>query len=264
LAYLLRATGPVTVDGVRLDADNAVTELLGNTYVRLAGQPAEQDAFFQNVTQAVFTRVTGGGVNPSELVTAVARAASEGRIRVRSFHDAEARRIGDARIAGIVPRDEGSAQLGVYLNDATIAKMNIFLDYAVNVQSTSCRGNRQRLAMDMTLRSGAPKDMSGFDTWVTGGGFYAPIGFQGLVVYLYPPVGGNLSTIQVDGEAAKVTTRPYLGREVAAISIRLGPGETQHLTWSTTTGPGQTGDVDIDVTPSAVRGTKSAIAPSAC
>jgi len=264
LAYLLRATGPMTIDGVRLDADNAVSELLGNTYVRLAGQPAEQDAFFQKVTQAVFTRLTGDGANPTELVAAVARAASEGRIKVRSFHDAEVRRIGDARIAGIVPRDKASAQLGVYLNDATIAKMNIFLDYAVNLASTSCRGDRQRLAMDMTLKSGAPKDMSAFDDWVTGGGFYAPIGSQALVVYLYPPVGGSVSTIQVDGRAAKVTTRPYLGREVATISLLLGPGETQHLTWSTTTGPGQTGDVKIDVTPSAVRGTKSAIAASTC
>ena len=37
LSYLLAVTGPVTVDGVTLTADNAVDELLNGTYLRLRG-----------------------------------------------------------------------------------------------------------------------------------------------------------------------------------------------------------------------------------
>jgi hypothetical protein len=264
LSYLLKATGPVTVDGIELNADNAVAELLSRTYQRLAGNQKAQDAFFQKVTAAVFTKLTSGSANPSALVSALGRSASEGRVRVRSFHADETRRIGDTAVAGILSADPRTTQLGVFVDDATLAKMNIFLDYNLGVRSRSCSAGRATLAMDMALASSAPQDMSKIDWYITGGGAYAPVGSQSLVVYLYAPYAGTISNIKVDGKPANLETYLHLGRDVAAVHLILGPGAAGHLTWTATTGPQQRGKVRVEVTPTAVPGDKTLELPAAC
>jgi hypothetical protein len=208
--------------------------------------------------------LTSGSANPSALVSALGRAASEGRVRVRSFHADEARRIGNTAVAGILSSDPHITQLGVFVDDATLAKMNVFLDYNVGVRSRSCSAGRAKLSMDMALASSAPKDMSTIDWYITGGGAYAPIGSQSLVVYLYAPYAGTITNIKVDGKPADLETYLHLGRDVAAVHLILGPGAAGHLTWTATTGPRQTGSVRVDVTPTAVAGGKTLELPAAC
>src|SRR5690606_32596944 len=79
LSYLLRATGPIEVQGRQLTAENAVDGLLNRVYVEI-DNPAAQDEFFSAVTGEVFGALTDGVDDPGEMLSGLARGAREGRL----------------------------------------------------------------------------------------------------------------------------------------------------------------------------------------
>jgi len=264
LAYLLKATGPITVDGIRLTEDNAVQQLLADTYVRLAGKYVAQDAFFQAVADKVFSKLTSGKVNAPNLLKALSKSASEGRLRVRSFDPREARVMADTEIAGTIADAESRAEVGVYVNDVTSAKMSIFLDYALNVTSSTCRSGVQSLVSDLVLTSSAPKDMSAYDRYVKGRGTNAPFGSQALSIALVAPTAGKVESVSVNGREQTLDVRMIGGRKTVVVRIVLGPGQTTHFKFKVATAGSNVGDVRFDVTPSVVPGVKSATVIDSC
>ena len=86
-----------------------------------------------------------------------------------------------------------------------------------------------------------------------------------------PRVGPGLTALAVsalvrNGYPADnpVVTQDYDGRPVAQIVTVLDPGETQEIEFELRTGPGQTGPVELDVTPGAFPGSSAALLRSAC
>ena len=73
LAGLLEATGPLTVDGQRLDSGNAVDQLIHNAYLRLP--PAQQDEFYADTSRALFDEIRAGRFSAS----GVRAGADQGR-----------------------------------------------------------------------------------------------------------------------------------------------------------------------------------------
>lgn len=265
LAYLLKATGPITVQGVKLTEDNAVQQLLADTYVRLAGKYAEQDSFFQAVADEVFSRLTSGQVDAPDLLSALTDATKEGRIRVHSFNKRESRVLAGTEVVGGLSDENSRSEVGVYINDVTSAKMSIFLDYEVNAVSRSCQDGRQKVAMDLTLSSSAPKGMKGYDAYVTGTGRNAPIGSEALTVTLVAPQGGDVEGLALD-RGKTDSTRATLSsrRALQASKVLLGPGQTRHLTWTVWSARNDTKNVPIAVTPSVTGGNKSFEVDAAC
>ena len=84
LSYLLKATGPLTVDGRRLTSNTFVDEILHEPYLRYQDDPASEDAFFAEVLTTTFDRLLDPRTDPSALVTALSRGATEGRLLVHS------------------------------------------------------------------------------------------------------------------------------------------------------------------------------------
>ncbi len=175
LGYILKATGPVDLPtGDRLTSDNAVQLLLSDAYAKYP-DPAVQDLFFASAASAVFTKVSEGGFDPKEFIAALTTGVDEGRVKLWSADKGEQAELTGTAIAGGLPTsDSSSQQFGVYLNDATGAKMDYYLEKTVSVGSEVCRKDgRPTWTVEVTLKSTAPADAAtSLPEYVTGAGAF--------------------------------------------------------------------------------------------
>lgn len=265
LSYLLKATGPVMVRDVALTSDSAVDELLHNVYVRYE-DPSAQDPWFRLVARRVFDKVSSGVESPEEMIKALVRSADEGRLMVHSFHDPEQSALADSDVAGeLVTDPQAAPQVGVYLNDATGAKMSYYLRYDVRVGSTYCANDSQGLTAKARLRSDAPLDADSLPDYITGAGhFGTEPGSQLVLVRLYGPVQGSVTHVELNGKPIRAEIVQHDGRPVATVVVLLKPMFTVDLTWRMMTGPGQIEDTRVSVTPGVEGRNASSLTPSAC
>jgi hypothetical protein len=265
LSYILEGTGPVTLaDGSELTSENVVDRLLNQVYFDIESPPA-QDAYFARAAKSIFDAVSAGQGDPKGILSGIAEAAGEHRVLVTSFDEAEQRVLSPTQVAGALPTGDGATpHVGVYLNDATGAKMQYYLDYDVEMSSASCSASGQELSGKLTLTSRAPKDVKSLPDYVANESFGTEAGSQLLFLRLYAPTGGSVEAIRYDGKKVNFGKFTHEGRPVARALLLLEPGQTLEVDYDMTTGPEQTGAVEVDVTPGLQRGDKSSQAPSSC
>lgn len=265
LSYLLKGTGPVDVAGRSLTSDNVVDELLSRPYRTL--DTTKQDALFQQAAKAIFEAATGELPAPLDFARGLNRAADEGRLLVASFHEDESEQLSDSRVAGALTGDDGDVpHVDIGLNDATGSKMSYYLRYFARVNARSCSGDTQGLSGSMTMSQAiSPAAAAALPESVTGGGNYGTQpGSQLVLVRLYAPFGGSLDRIVLDGKEVKARRVDLDGRQAAMVVVLLSSVDDIVLTWQMTSGPGQTGDGELGLTPSVVPGSNDSSFESAC
>ncbi|MFW6772750.1 DUF4012 domain-containing protein [Nocardioides sp. CPCC 205120] len=267
LSYVLGATGPVEVPGgPALTQANVVDELLHQVYLRYE-DPADQDAYFQAAAGTIFAELTRGGGNPRALIEALGRGTDEGRVKLHSFTETEQASFAGTAIAGELVTDPAAdPQVGVYLNDATGAKMSYFLRHEVHVTATSCRYGVQGLTGRAYLLSDAPADAASLPRYVTGAGVYGiEPGKQLVALQIVGPVGGEVEDVTFNDAPLPVPPTVELdGRPVVTVLVELEPGFTADVRWTMTTGEDQPGDVVVDATPGVAPTDLDTVAASAC
>ncbi|MDP3893776.1 DUF4012 domain-containing protein [Nocardioides sp.] len=267
MSYLLPGTGPVTTpDGARLTEDNVVEELLNRTYFDFDDN-AVQDARFQAVAVAVFQGATAGGGSPLELAKGLGRAAGEGRFLVHSFDEGVQEKLSGTRVAGELTTTEADVpEVDIALSDLTGSKMSYYLRYTTDVRADGCADGVQSLAGTMRIGSDlSDQDVSTLPAFISGGGrFGTEPGSQLVSIRIFGPEGGSFDRVRMDGEVITYTERTLDGRAVVELVSLLRPTDDVDITWTMTSGPGQTGDVDLAVTPSIVPGDKGQTSPTAC
>jgi hypothetical protein len=230
LSYLLEATGSVPLStGETLTAGNAVKILLSESYARYP--VGQQDRFFARAATTVFAAATDGGANAHGMLAALARAGSEGRVLVWSARPNEQALIAQTSLAGALPSSSpGQARFGVYLNDATGAKMDYYLRSDVALGSALCRADgRADLAVAVTLRNTAPTDAAtALPAYVTGGGMsgVAPGTILTQIAVYAPPGAAWLATT---AKGRDVTAKAAIddSRAVSRYTMELAPGESK-------------------------------------
>ncbi|ROP74744.1 DUF4012 domain-containing protein [Curtobacterium sp. PhB115] len=254
LGYILKATGPVTLaTGDELTSDNAVQFLLSDAYAKYP-DPAVQDAFFASAASAVFTKVSEGGFDPKEFIAALTTGVDEGRVKLWSADKGEQAELAGTAIAGELPKnDDSSQQFGVYLNDATGAKMDYYLEKTVSIGSEVCRKDgRPTWTVEVTLKSSAPADAAtSLPEYVTGGGIYGVSpGAVRTNVAIYAPSSGVYVASSQDGKTASPQTAMDGKHPVAQFQALLSPGKSTTIRVQYLGGPGQaTTPVDAVSTP---------------
>jgi hypothetical protein len=83
-------------------------------------------------------------------------------------------------------------------------------------------------------------------------------------VYVYGPWRGTLDHLRLDGRELEVTAQELNGRPVASVDVLLSSRKPHRLSWTATTGPGQTGAGVVTATPSVVPGANRHAFASAC
>ncbi|WP_460519984.1 DUF4012 domain-containing protein [Humibacter antri] len=230
LSYLLKATGPIPLpDGEQLTSDNAVQVLLSESYARF-DDPVAQNAYFAAAAAAVFGKVASGQFDTGAMLSALARASGEHRLLLWSADKHEQSIIAGTAIAGDLPASSPEApRFGVYLNDATGAKMDYYLHTEVGLGGARCRTDgRVNYLVRVTLSSDAPADAAKSLPWyVTGGGLSGvPAGQTDTTVAVYAPTGFVTVGATSAGKDVEIRRGTDAGRSVAQLLVKLTPGQS--------------------------------------
>ncbi|MCD4533739.1 DUF4012 domain-containing protein [Nocardioides sp. cx-169] len=265
MSYLLEGTGPVAVGSLTLTPDNLVEELLNKPYLEL--DVSAQDALFAEAAAAIFGKLTGDLESPVDMIRGMGRAADEKRFLVASFDETVGSQLEGTAVAGAFPGDDGKTpHVDVGLNDATPSKMSYYLRYWGDARATGCTGGRQKIEASMSMSQAiAPGEAAALPDSVTGGGIYGTEpGTQLVLVRLYGPYGGTIDQVRIDGARVPPEKQLINGRPVTTLAMGIETRDDVVITWSMTSGPGQTGDGAVGMTPGVQRGSKGSTFANAC
>jgi uncharacterized protein DUF4012 len=265
LASVLKATGSITVDGETFTSRNVVRKLLNEVYQRFETRK-EQQAYFDKVAAGVFDTLINRQVEPLKVLRALGRSAADRRFLVWSSHPEEERELATRTSGGKLPRDTGDVpQVGLYLNDATAAKIEYYLDYTASIRSASCTGaGSQTLQVGMVLTSSAPRRGFELSHYITGTGAYAAKGTMRMNLRLYAPTGAQITELTANGKPVQLVTRDHDGRQVAIVTMFIKARQQVRLAAEITTRAGQSGDPELKWTPGVRNKTTGVSAVSSC
>ena len=253
LGYILSATGPVDVgSGVVLTPRNAATFLLSTVYAQIP-DTSEQDVFFAGATRSIFAVLTKGSVNSTKLLDALSKSASEDRIHIWSARPSEEKVLATSTLAGGLPKSTRKVSaFGVYFNDATGAKMDVYLRASIAVSSAICRAdNRPNFAVGVKLTLKAPLDAAtSLPTYVTGRyAFGVKPGRVRTNVYVYAPPGAEPFSVKVNGKEVAFASAQLNGQPVIGAVVEMGPTETASLVFQFVGKAGDASKLSLQHTP---------------
>jgi len=230
LSYLLKATGPIDLPtGDVLNSGNAVKLLLSDVYQRYAN-PSDQDAFFAAAASAVFEKVASGELDSRSLITALAEAGGEHRILLWSAHADEQKLLAGTTLADVLPpADAAKPTFGVYLNDATGAKMDYYLDVQLGVGQEICRQDgRESYTVEVTLTNTVDSEaVATLPRYVTGGGaFGVEPGNIRTNVAVYGPTDTLYLGATRDGDDVGLHSAMDEGHPLGQFQVELTPGQS--------------------------------------
>ena len=266
VSHLLAGTGPIELDsGQILDEDNAVDLLLHDVYTDIDDIEA-QDEFFEQANDRIFAAFVQGDGDPSAVLSALVQGIEENRITFWSDRASEQDLIAPTALSGAFAADDGpTPHVGVYLSDAASTKMEYFLDQDTTVLATRCLdGGRQELTTTTTLTSTAPADAASLAESVTGFGTFVPRGQMRLIMRLFAPYEGTVTSLALDGAQVPISDSAFRGRGLARVDFVLRPGQSHTVTTRIVTGAGQTGDPILTTTPGIASTDNDRSVPSAC
>ena len=231
LSYILDATGPITLpDGEVISSDNVVEVTLSTAYARFGDDQLARKAYLQEIAAAVVNEMTTGVAPTRELLDAVGRAGSEGRISVWSADPAVQDVLAPTKVGHTLPVDP-VPYANVIVNNAGGNKLDYYLARDISYTAQSCDGDVRTSTVTATLTNNVNADgltpyvASTFQPGV-------PYGTNEAIVYLYGTQGASITSMQVDGVTAfSVQGGVELGHPVRAAYVTIPPGESSTVTW---------------------------------
>lgn len=151
---LLRAVGPVEVDGVRYSADNVRGELLREQYRRFAGDRDVRRDQLGDVAQAIFARLQAGKWEVGELANQLVDAVAERHLMVWSLDPALARTWRQVGADGHL----SSNSLAVSLLNRGAEKLDSWINTESIVTHEPGTGGSTRLTLRYRITNTAPGD----------------------------------------------------------------------------------------------------------
>ncbi len=251
LARVMRATGPVTVDGHRITSEDAVSFLLSRAYQLY--EPEVADEIFKQVAMSVMDKLVGGKFDAPKLLSAISEGIGTGSVMFWSADPAIQRQLAGTPIAGILPKDNtDSTTIGVFYRDASLgSKIDYYLKAQVKA-STSCAADGTRTyTVSTTLWLDLTKAQARrLPSYVTGN---VDTKVYRTQVFIYGPPGTKV-TDEVRQPRKSWNWRPIdskdLGRPVPSFMTVQDLGAKKVTVTVTFTGPpGSYGPLTVRTTP---------------
>lgn len=255
LQYMLQLVGGVTaIDGTQVDGTNAAQVLLSDVYWHYPTDGQMQDAVFASVASAAFDKLVGGlgDLDFAQLIEAVGRGASEGRLLIWMADEAEETAIREVGVDGSLPTDPADPETGVYVNNYSYSKLDWYLDLNVEKSSGIKSGDGSvTYSMKVTLTNTmTEEEAQNLPAYVQAHNSRLQPSEELLRLYLYAPAGGTISDATASKDSLSEAT--HNGLQVLYYDVRLLPGETYEVTYTVTV-PAEGGDRELEVrsTPTA-------------
>ena len=256
LAHMLEVLGPVDLpSGEQITAENAVKLLLSDAYQRFgdAGDNGRSsDEFFAMVSSTVFSRLAGGQWNPIAMFDQLTRSAQEQRINLW-FTDEQAQALVTevGLDGGLRPDNATSTQLGIYLNDFSIGKLEYHLTTDI---SATCNAADRTVNVSMNMHNGITDDITnaytlGFrnsdyglpkTTMMLNALFFAP---PGATITAMDPGDGDIPSLSRSGVENNNTGESRM--------VTLGQNENRTISYTVQLPAGPLGPLDLRHTPTA-------------
>ena len=250
LGDILSVTGGVRVDGIDVNADDAVQILLSDTYLRNPGDQAPADAFFAATSATVFQKLVSGDWDLMKMLDVFAAAGEQQRLYgwfSREEEEAVARELG---IDGAMKADNASTtEVGIFLNDAAVSKLEYYLSTSVAV---SCNAADRTVTTSITMTNSVDRDDLTYHILSLRSPSYGGIGTSMLldVLYLAPPGATIAGVDPAEGDAADLArTSTEDGRNAQSIAVLLDRGQTRTVTYTSVLPEGPLGPLSVRYSP---------------
>ena len=208
--------------------DNVVQLTEVDAYARFgADKNTERKAFLQQIAQAVVGQVTSGKGSTTALLTALGRAAGEGRLDVWSANPTEQEVLATTPLAHEVPTDP-APYAGVSVNNYSNGKLDYYLDRTISYQASGCTGQYRTSTVTVTLTNSAPT--SGLPAYVTNQRRDYPQGPPGTNTVNLQLLATNdvlTRSVSLDGSAAPFGLTSDRGHPALTLLVQLHPGQTR-------------------------------------
>ena len=251
-----------TSDGTSLDGGNAARELLSDVYWRHLGDYDAQDAFFGEAASGAAEAIMEGlpSADPGALLGALAGAFEDRRLNLWLADPDEQAVLERLDLDNGVAGSPDKPELGVFLSDASWAKLEWYLRASLELGPEGRSGGARSVPAALTLENTITQDevwAAGGDTYIVGSSeLRRQDGDMVLELTLYAPVGGSLQGLSCDGgtvggEAPEPSWGTHLGRGVAQLLVRLLPGESSTVRFEVALPEGCEAPLEVDMTPLA-------------
>lgn len=254
LARIMRATGPITVDGHELTSENVVSFLLSDAY-RLYDGATEANDVFDQVAKAVMDSLVAGDFDLRELWTAVNESIDAGSILFWSADPTVQEWVAPLRVSGILPKsNQPTTTIGVYFRDASLggSKIDYYLRSQAKVVSACEADGKVNYTVAVTVWLDlSKKQAEQLPAYVTSGDL-ATKDFR-TQVFIYGPHGTEVTAEAREG-ARTWHWRPLdmhdLGRPTPSFMTYNPLGGEKATVQVTFTGPAEgNGPVEVRTTP---------------
>lgn len=249
LSHMLTVTGPVRYDDFELTADNAVQVLLSDAYERFpTGE--ESDAFFTAISQGFFQYLTTSRWDPTQMLAALELSATEQRL-LMNFRDEGAQALAEEfGLDGSLRTDTAaSTQLGTYLNDYSVGKLEYHLRQSV---AASCDAAARTITTTTTLANEIP---SSIQSTYTLGARNARFGYPRTsmmidVLFFAPPGARIVSTDPAVGDVGEFDrTGSQSGNSALSRLVVIPQGESRTVSSTIRLPDGILGPLDLRHSP---------------
>ncbi|CAN7236647.1 DUF4012 domain-containing protein [Mycolicibacterium frederiksbergense] len=246
LSYVLGAIGPVIMpDGEEVTKDNVVELTESTAYARFPADQAARKQYLQDIASAVVQKMTASSGSPRALLSALGKAAGEGRVAVWSAAPGEQELLEQTPLAHIVP-DDAAPYAEVVINNLGGNKMDYYLEREIEYVADNCDGETRMSTVTVRLTNATPD--SPLPDYVAGSPgvnpelpLNVPSGTMITSVRLLGTTGATLESALSNGEKISVFTGTERNHPTFEVQVAIPPGQSGELSFrlSEPTSPGE-------------------------
>jgi predicted nucleic acid-binding protein len=157
LSYILRATGPITLDsGEIITSENVVAETLQRAYKRYEKDNNARKQYLVDIMNAAAAQITSGKYSRIGMAKALRQGLIENRILIYSRDSQAEAELASVRLGGYLDKRPNN-EYRVVIQNIDASKLDYYLKRDVVVQTLACSKTQQtqvRVNLTNTLKSG--------------------------------------------------------------------------------------------------------------
>jgi hypothetical protein len=248
LSYVLRATGPITLDsGEEITSKNVVEETLKNAYKRFEFDNNGRKEYLVKILNATAKKLEEGSYSKIKLAQALRDSIIQNRLLIYSTDVAVEKILSTSRFGGFMRTDPNN-EFRTVIQNIDASKLDYYLDRQVSVKSKTCGLNREtevKIRVTHALETG--KGLSAYVLTRADKGKPADLvsGAHRFKLFIYGPVGSRLVSASREnrtedlGGSATERLRP-----IYVVDVDLAPGESEEFLANFAGGTGKISFVD--------------------
>jgi hypothetical protein len=252
LSYILGAVGPITIpDGEVITTDNVVELTESTAYIRFPTDQDARKAYLEDVASAVVRKMTGHIESPRQLLDALGRSVTEGRIAVWSSSPDDQKVLEETPLAHIVP-DDSAPYAAVIINNIGGNKLDYYLTRQIEYIAGACESETRKSVVTVSLTNNVPDQP--LPEYVAGTGglgrfqVEVPQNSNITSVSLLATKGSMLSGVFVNGAKTRAFGGTDRGHPIFQVQLALQPGRPVVVRWELSE-PTEPGPVRVPVQP---------------